>query len=85
MLLAETRTITNTSQAKQVTWEEVVAEFAGFVQIIRYNISEGQINYRHRKMYGFVEMAETCEILAFFHSRNARLPVNAATMLMMYE
>ena len=32
MLLAETRTITNTSQAKQVTWEEVVAEFAGRVR-----------------------------------------------------
>ena len=32
MLLAETRTIANTSQAKQVTWEEVVAEFAGRVR-----------------------------------------------------
>lgn len=29
MLLAETRTITNTSQAKQVTWEESVARLAG--------------------------------------------------------
>ena len=32
MLLAETRTIANTPQAKQVTWEESVAEFAGRVR-----------------------------------------------------
>ena len=34
MLLAETRTITNTPQAKQVTWEESVTEFAGRVQCV---------------------------------------------------
>ena len=50
MLLAETRTITNTSQAKQVTWEEVVAEFAGRVRRVTDIQWHGKVLYEYESI-----------------------------------